>query len=161
MRYQDENGDFQEIYFKASDTLPIGTEVDYDGEEVPFGWEEITSPFAVVEGTVINKGYGDDIPPIDYPTGFTSDNCVAIGGKLRWKLHGDGDYGDWCNLGVVYVDASTGKITFRDFFLYEFGNVKKIYYSFFGEGDSQSSKLDYQYKIVLMKIPTQTQGGNE
>lgn len=44
MKYRDEDGNFQEVYFKATDTLPIGTEVDYDGEEVPFGWEEIDDP---------------------------------------------------------------------------------------------------------------------
>ena len=44
MKYRDEDGDFQELYFKASDTLPVGTEVDYDGETAPAGWEEIDEP---------------------------------------------------------------------------------------------------------------------
>lgn len=45
MKYRDENGDFQDLYLPPSgDTLPIGSEVDYDGETVPYGWEEIDNP---------------------------------------------------------------------------------------------------------------------
>lgn len=43
MKYRDENGIFQDLYLPPTgDTLPIGAEVDYDGEEVPYGWEEIS-----------------------------------------------------------------------------------------------------------------------
>ena len=42
MKYRDpETGEFKELYVKAADTLPVGTEVDYDGDEVPAGWEEV------------------------------------------------------------------------------------------------------------------------
>ena len=45
MKYRDENGDFQDLYLPPTgDTLPIGSEVDYNGEEVPYGWEEVTDP---------------------------------------------------------------------------------------------------------------------
>lgn len=40
MKYND-NGEYKDIYVKAFDTLPIGTEVDYDGSTVPDGWTEI------------------------------------------------------------------------------------------------------------------------
>lgn len=43
MKYND-NGEYKDIYVKAFDTLPIGTEVDYDGSVVPSGWEEVESP---------------------------------------------------------------------------------------------------------------------
>lgn len=43
MKYRDPNtGQLKELSLKAADTLPIGTIVDYDGEEVPEGWEEVT-----------------------------------------------------------------------------------------------------------------------
>ena len=43
MKYRDENGVFQDLYLPPTgDTLPIGSEVDYDGTEVPYGWEETT-----------------------------------------------------------------------------------------------------------------------
>lgn len=42
MKFRDpETGEFKELYTKAADTLPVGTEVDFDGTEVPTGWEEI------------------------------------------------------------------------------------------------------------------------
>lgn len=40
MKYND-NGEYKDIYIKTFDTLPVGTEVDYDGETVPDGWSEI------------------------------------------------------------------------------------------------------------------------
>lgn len=43
MKYND-NGEYKDIYVKAFDTLPIGTEVDYDGSTVPSGWTEIPDP---------------------------------------------------------------------------------------------------------------------
>ena len=36
MKYND-NGTFKEIHIKALDTLPIGAEIDYDGEIIPNG----------------------------------------------------------------------------------------------------------------------------
>ena len=45
MKYRDENGVFQDLYLPPTgDTLPIGSEVDYNGETVPYGWEEVTNP---------------------------------------------------------------------------------------------------------------------
>ena len=43
MKYND-NGTYKDIYVKAFDTLPVGTEVDYDGETVPSGWTEVADP---------------------------------------------------------------------------------------------------------------------
>lgn len=41
MKYKDPStGQLKELSLKAADTLPIGTIVDYDGEDVPEGWEE-------------------------------------------------------------------------------------------------------------------------
>ena len=41
MKYND-NGEYKDIYIKTFDTLPVGTEVDYDGQTVPSGWSEVT-----------------------------------------------------------------------------------------------------------------------
>ena len=42
MKYND-NGTYKDIYVKAFDTLPVGTEVDYIGDTVPDGWSEVDS----------------------------------------------------------------------------------------------------------------------
>jgi len=47
MKYND-NGTFKDIYVKASDTLPVGTEVDFDGNTIPAGWEEVTPNMKVL-----------------------------------------------------------------------------------------------------------------
>lgn len=42
MKFRDpETGGFKELYTKAADTLPVGTVVDYEGTEIPAGWEEV------------------------------------------------------------------------------------------------------------------------
>lgn len=44
MKYRNPNtGELKDIYVKASDTLPIGTIVDYEGDTVPDGYEKATS----------------------------------------------------------------------------------------------------------------------
>jgi hypothetical protein len=35
---------FTDLVVKVGDTLPIGTEVDYDGQTVPAGWQEVDDP---------------------------------------------------------------------------------------------------------------------
>ena len=40
MKYNDD-GTIKEIKVKAFDTLPVGAEVDYNGETVPDGWTEV------------------------------------------------------------------------------------------------------------------------
>ena len=42
MKYND-NGEYKDIYAKAFDTLPIGTEVDYNGNTVPTGWTQVNT----------------------------------------------------------------------------------------------------------------------
>ena len=40
MKYND-NGTYKDIYVKTFDTLPIGAELDYDGERVPSGYVQV------------------------------------------------------------------------------------------------------------------------
>ena len=41
IKYKDDEGNFKEIKIKTKDSLPIGTIVDYDGDTVPDGYEEV------------------------------------------------------------------------------------------------------------------------
>ena len=56
MKYND-NGTFKDIYVKASDTLPVGAEVEFDGENIPGGYEVSTNP-NLFDGTTIVSGKG-------------------------------------------------------------------------------------------------------
>lgn len=56
MKYND-NGVFKDIYVKASDTLPVGAEVEFDGENIPGGYEVSINP-NLFDGTTIVSGKG-------------------------------------------------------------------------------------------------------
>ena len=47
MNYNDD-GTVKQITVKAGDTLPVGTEVDFDGTTIPAGWEEVTPDMKVL-----------------------------------------------------------------------------------------------------------------
>lgn len=57
MKYND-NGEYKDIYIKTFDTLPVGTEVDYDGETVPEGWSEITEGYTLLDNSIYYKKVG-------------------------------------------------------------------------------------------------------
>lgn len=67
MKYND-NGEYKDIYIKTFDTLPVGTEVDYDGSVVPEGWSEVS-------------GY-EEVEPTDY---ITISNSYTIAGIYAYK----------------------------------------------------------------------------
>ena len=61
MKYND-NGEYKDIYIKTFDTLPVGTEVEYDGNTVPDGWTEVEDVlFENASGTAGTSG-GTNIP---------------------------------------------------------------------------------------------------
>ena len=47
MNYNDD-GTVKQITVKAGDTLPVGTEVDFNGTTIPAGWEEVTPNMKVL-----------------------------------------------------------------------------------------------------------------
>lgn len=57
MKYND-NGTIKEIPVKASDTLPIGSIVEFDGDTIPDGWEVLSAAFEPFKflGTVNTGG---------------------------------------------------------------------------------------------------------
>ena len=72
MKYKDpETGEFKEIYVKTADTLPVGTVVDYDGEEIPTGWEPVEDEPSIENGSNYTKigdtliCYGSVVIPAD------------------------------------------------------------------------------------------------
>lgn len=55
MKYND-NGTYKDIYIKTFDTLPVGTEVDYDGETVPDGWSVISENYTLTNTPAHSAG---------------------------------------------------------------------------------------------------------
>lgn len=65
MKYKD-NGQFKPIYVKALDSMPVGTEVDFDGQasDIPVGWEQVENEVVLynnVNGTTGNVSLNDSI----------------------------------------------------------------------------------------------------
>ena len=60
----------------SGDTLPIGSEIDYDGEEVPDGWEKVETNYllAISTGSTVLSG-NTDIPLAKY---YSSGNKLTI-----------------------------------------------------------------------------------
>ena len=97
MKYND-NGTYKDIYVKAFDTLPVGTEVDYDGNTVPDGWEEVYSDNILVANLTTNNitlsegsGYSLVTIPLNNQnlkignklTFDSTNNCIIIGAGVN------------------------------------------------------------------------------
>lgn len=74
MKYND-NGEYKDIYVKTFDTLPVGTEVDYDGETVPDGWSEITEGYTLLDNSLYYKKVGKMVT-IFRPARTTSNSYI-------------------------------------------------------------------------------------
>ena len=71
MKYND-NGTIKEVKVKAFDTLPVGAELDYDGNTVPDGWTEVENFNTATEyktGYILNDN-GNEI--MDTYGGYTT-----------------------------------------------------------------------------------------
>lgn len=88
MKYND-NGTYKDIYIKSLDTLPVGSEVDFDGNSVPDGWEEVdnvlwtntnmTSNFATQTITLSDSIENYDFYEIVYKVEKGTDMYVSSG----------------------------------------------------------------------------------
>ena len=52
------NNEWKEMNVKVSDTLPIGSVVEYDGESIPSGWEEVEDTGSNANGNWIKYTNG-------------------------------------------------------------------------------------------------------
>ena len=99
MKYND-NGTYKDIYVKTFDTLPVGTEVDYDGERVPRGYVQVSekayksknahsSSDQTISGTTAGTIISDTITTTGKPL-FISMSFVATtstqSGRIRFLI---------------------------------------------------------------------------
>ena len=105
MKYRDpETGQFKDLKVKTSDTLPVGTVVDFDGDEVPAGWEAAGSDDYSTEETFTGKYWIDGkkiyrkvvsftyqyiSKDISLPIGITDlETLVSLNGIYEYKTGG-------------------------------------------------------------------------
>lgn len=83
MKYRDPNtGELKDLYVKTSDTLPIGTVVDYDGDTVPDGYEEVNTSYKTLANGYLYRKIGDDVEINVKLTGVSTtlpNNLTTIG----------------------------------------------------------------------------------
>lgn len=96
MKYRNpKTGEFKDLLVKVTDTLPVGSIVEYEGETIPEGWEKVEDNL-VADGAPILAGYrvnGKDVyvkriniaslPNATtgvYPTGLTNITCDHLDG---------------------------------------------------------------------------------
>lgn len=107
MKYND-NGTYKDIYVKAFDTLPVGTEVDYDGSIVPSGWTDTTDSWHTLNSTIKYKKSGNVVTV----TGFSSNTIslsendyTAVGTLPSGYRPGEQLNNVWNELGVAYSNT--------------------------------------------------------
>lgn len=66
----------------AGDTLPVGSVIDYDGEEVPANWEKVENEKIVWEGTVTSTG----------DTTITLNKDIEENKRYRFYISSNNDY---------------------------------------------------------------------
>ena len=81
MKYKDSQGNFQDIYVKVGDNIPVGGEMDFDGNTVPVGWEEVNEEYTLtpVSGGLTGGTYAFfKIGKVCTITGFLVNPSVAV-----------------------------------------------------------------------------------
>jgi hypothetical protein len=86
---------FTDLVVKVGDTLPIGTEVDYDGQSVPAGWQEVDDKSTILynnssgsSGSITLSDNASNYEKIEILYGNSNQKYVASlsGTSPRWFL---------------------------------------------------------------------------
>lgn len=121
MKYRDDNGELKSLVLKAQvvgDTLPIGSEVDYNGERVPEGWEEVTPDKEFFEWTPqLSCHNASEAPAVTY-TAQTGYGCkikitdtlsiVFVSVYLRGNITAISGNNYACIAGLPYTQSMNG-----------------------------------------------------
>jgi hypothetical protein len=111
MKYND-NGEYKDIYVKAFDTLPVGTIVDYDGETVPSGYEEVSDESELLATTTKNglMSSTDKTKLDSFGNIFSLCGSVSTGGSNSFTMTNDKFTGNYCYLIVASKNIGDGNI---------------------------------------------------
>ena len=129
-----EPGDVVTEYTERKKIIPdVENSLDSDSTENVPSVHAVNSKFAILTGTISLSNAYTAQEQVDYPTGFTKDNCVVISQMLN-------------NMGGAnYSSGYNGSISQQP--LISLGDKVAIRLAF-----DASTTASYDYKVVLMKI---------
>ena len=116
-------GNFEEVYIKAIDSLPIGTTVDYTGSErdIPYGWEKVIGQNKITK-TTANRAIAGRALNIENNSITDSYSCDYINKKSR-KIYYVNTSNTFDEVQTMMNDNhpkiisfETGNYTFNNFF---------------------------------------------
>ena len=148
--------DFTDLVVKVGDTLPIGTEVDYDGQSVPAGWQEVdeTNLGDVIVDSIRSKNIFN--PYIQSGTYSGTTYTVASDGKITQSA---GDGALWTDTTAksfllpagTYTFSIYGKGSSNTFQVYNYNTSSSIY-------ESTGSTFTYTFDETT-RLGIKTYGG--
>ena len=113
MKYKDPvTGEWKELYTKTADTLPVGSIVDFEGNEVPEGWEAVEeTPKGCVyaRATILNTDF-----KLSSSSKIPLNTISSESGTTYFKLENNGIVVNSDKIkkvevsGSMFVDAPTG-----------------------------------------------------
>ena len=147
IKYKDSEGNFKEIKIKTKDSLPVGTIVDYDGDTVPDGYEEVDS-MDINNGVVLWENPDTTVEFIAQTINLSSSNydyveisfarriIDDVGNKIRIEKaekntsgHTESEYlttGSSVNIASRLFNISDNTISFEDNLLQQTGSSRAI-----------------------------------
>ena len=124
MKYKDpDTGQLKELSLKAADTLPVGTIVDYDGEDVPEGWEKYGTDDYSTEETFTGKHWIDGKPIYRKVIEM---NSVASSGTGTYDISNLNIDEVWVDLGHSFYKSGTTVLPLNRTHIGTIGNQSEI-----------------------------------
>lgn len=88
IKYRDSEGKLKEVKIKTKDSLPVGTIVDYDGNTVPDGYEEVEDTLEQALENKVDKVEGKTLSTNDFTNEYKNklDGIETNADKLLYVL---------------------------------------------------------------------------
>lgn len=140
-------GNLETVYVKALDSMPVGTEVDFDGTnaDIPTGWEQITDPSVYSTNEIVIGTWIDGRPIYRKTFDGTFADAQAILTGIRWVVNSYGflDPGTGIQRQTPYYEIFDGlhfcaRLHFRD-------NQVQIDSRFNGNASNCTGKITVEY----------------
>lgn len=116
MKYKNELGEWVTINVRALDSLPVGTELEYDGTDIPVGWEQIDDVIYandfkcknLFDKGVVSAGYLSDAGNLVSNSTFSTSNYIEVSGNSKITVSGNSGSSE----NICFYDSSKTFVSF-------------------------------------------------